>query len=510
MSLGELISRLRDAGVRVWVEDGRLQWSAPAEAASRALRHELLVHRAELYALLSGAGESPGHRAPATDSCACAGARPLSCSQRRWVLLSTGQPDVPAAHVSTALRLRGPLDGARLTAAWRAVVSWHAALNTTVDALGDDMVQVVREASPVGDQLVELSPCLSEEALRQAIASEARRPFDLHRGPTLRAALLRRRDHDHVLVLTAHHSFADDWSLGLLASDVMNMYRSGGVAPGTEPAPRRTPADGQGCRPCGTGDAAEHFDVPVDAVRAAAVGSLPAAPPDGAVVFRTTRQTAHVSPALTDALRDVARRQRCTLFIVLLAAFVLALRRRARREEFVIGVPFANRLSAESERQVGLFADTLAVYVDLAGSTELRELLARVRTAFLCTHDRRPCSFAALERGLGCGPSLGQPPLIRVMMAYQNAPWPSLALPGVQVERIDVDTGASAVELCLSIKERDGALDACLDQSAALDEEAAFDTLADWSAGVRDLASLGSDPGRFPGTGVARAGIGTE
>src|SRR2546426_5618217 len=43
------------------------------------------------------------------------------------------------------------------------------------------------------------------EALR-LVAEEGRLPFDLARGPLLRARLLRLEDHDHILLLTMHRS----------------------------------------------------------------------------------------------------------------------------------------------------------------------------------------------------------------------------------------------------------------------------------------------------------------
>src|SRR5205814_2814517 len=50
------------------------------------------------------------------------------------------------------------------------------------------------------------------------------RPFDLARGPLLRARLLRLAPRDHVLSLVVHHIAADGWSVGVLVRELGALY----------------------------------------------------------------------------------------------------------------------------------------------------------------------------------------------------------------------------------------------------------------------------------------------
>lgn len=45
------------------------------------------------------------------------------------------------------------------------------------------------------------------------IQAEAATPFDLERGPLVRARLIRLAPEDHLLLLTMHHTIADGWSV---------------------------------------------------------------------------------------------------------------------------------------------------------------------------------------------------------------------------------------------------------------------------------------------------------
>jgi len=58
MSATLLLSRMRELGVRVRVEDGRLKIDAPAGVLDEKLRGELAANKAEIVALLSGARDS--------------------------------------------------------------------------------------------------------------------------------------------------------------------------------------------------------------------------------------------------------------------------------------------------------------------------------------------------------------------------------------------------------------------------------------------------------------------
>src|SRR5205085_7121849 len=76
-------------------------------------------------------------------------------------------------------------------------------------------------------------PCLDLRALPPAVQpvlcaqlarAHARQPFDLARGPLLRAALLQLDAQTHLLLLTFHHIVVDGWSLGVLLRELAACY----------------------------------------------------------------------------------------------------------------------------------------------------------------------------------------------------------------------------------------------------------------------------------------------
>ena len=152
----------------------------------------------------------------------------LSYGQRRmWFLWELGG-DGAVHHISGGLRLEGALDHAALAAALGQLSLRHEALRTVLRRLPDgEAEQVIQPEAEVRLSFEDLSglPEAGRQARLEALsAGEARTPFDLERGPLLRATLLRLRAERHVLLLTMHHIISDGWSVRILLGELLRLY----------------------------------------------------------------------------------------------------------------------------------------------------------------------------------------------------------------------------------------------------------------------------------------------
>jgi hypothetical protein len=73
-----------------------------------------------------------------------------------------------------------------------------------------------------------------------------------------------------------------------------------------------------------------------------------------------------VSRHLTEALRDLGRREGATLYMVVMAAFNLLLYRYSGQEDITIGSSAAGRSRLETENLIGFFINNLVVRTDLS------------------------------------------------------------------------------------------------------------------------------------------------
>src|SRR5262249_5035469 len=154
---------------------------------------------------------------------------PLSFSQQRLWFLDQLQPGTPAYNIPVAWRLSGAVDIPAIRWSLNEVVRRHEVLRTTFAVFDDQPFQVIAPELSVELPIVDLSgfsePLQEQEARRRAV-EESQLPFHLHRGPLVRAKLLRLADEDHVLLLTMHHIVSDGWSMGLFSRDLAVAYRA--------------------------------------------------------------------------------------------------------------------------------------------------------------------------------------------------------------------------------------------------------------------------------------------
>src|SRR5581483_2913729 len=87
--------------------------------------------------------------------------------------------------------------------------------------------QVVEQATETAVPVTDLRQLTNDERpgeVSRLANEEARRPFDLSRGPLLRASLLQTGDHEWMFLLTFHHIVCDGWSLNLFARELTLLY----------------------------------------------------------------------------------------------------------------------------------------------------------------------------------------------------------------------------------------------------------------------------------------------
>jgi amino acid adenylation domain-containing protein len=183
-------------------------------------------------------------------------------------------------------------------------------------------------------------------------------------------------------------------------------------------------------------------------------------------------QSFSLSPNLTDALKALSRQENVTLFMTLLAAFTTLLNRYTGQDDILVGSPIANRNRPEVEGLIGFFVNTLVLRNHLSGNLSFRELLSQVREVCLAAYAHQNLPFEKLVEALNLERNLSHNPLFQVMFALQNAPQEDLAISGLTVSPLRVETGTAQFDLSLNIVETEQGLIGSLNYSTDLFESA--------------------------------------
>ncbi|MET4612838.1 amino acid adenylation domain-containing protein/non-ribosomal peptide synthase protein (TIGR01720 family) [Rhodococcus sp. PvR044] len=143
--------------------------------------------------------------------------------------------------VQQIIELTGPVDPQALHTALQTVVDRHAALRTGLRAVSDGrVVQVVSGEALVPMDVVDLRGLGADEVssrVRQILADERVRGFDLEQAPLMRYVLVLVGPGEHLLLQSIHHIVADGWSVPVMLRELMALYTPAGSAPAALPAP---------------------------------------------------------------------------------------------------------------------------------------------------------------------------------------------------------------------------------------------------------------------------------
>jgi len=430
------------------------------------------------------------------------GPAPLSFAQQRLWFLEQLYPGTPLHNMSRLVRLSGALDVAVLQRTLDAIVARHEALRTSIVATDGIPMQIVSAPSSVsletGD-LRELAEPEREAEARRLVSEEARRPFDLTRGPLFRAVLLRLRAEEHLLMLTMHHIISDGWSRGVLSRELTAFYDafSTGVPVALPELPIQYADYAVWQREWLQGDRLEReLGYWREQLRGApAVLELPTDYPRPPVrSTRGARETLLLPARLCDELRALSQREGVTLFATVLAAFQTLLARYTGQDDILIGSPIAGRTRTETEGLIGFFVNTLALRTDLSGNPSFCELLRRVREVTLGAYDHPDIPFEQLVEELQPQRDMSRSPIFQVALALQNVPQHKLELPGLTLAIETPDSGTAKFDLTLVLSEQPAGLRAEVEYCSDLFEAA---TIARMLGHFRTLLEgIVADPGR--------------
>jgi len=450
---------------------------------------------------LRRAGQGPA-APPAAPVARGEDARPSFAQQRLW-FLDQFQPGSAVYNMPVAMRLSGPLRVDVLGRCLGEVVRRHEVLRTTFAVTdGQPTAQVVAPPPPVPLSAIDLAalpgPEREKEAMR-LLDGEARRPFDLVRGPLLRAGLLRLGDADHVLLLNMHHVVGDGWSMGILFREIGALYRAfaaGEASPLPEPAIQY--GDFAAWQHQWLGSPA--FAAELAYWKGQLAGKLPALElpadrPRPAVqsLSGATRERV-LPPRLAAGVNALSRAEGVTPFMTLLAAFQTLLHRYTGQEDIIVGSPIANRNRREVEGLIGFFVNTLALRTDLGGDPSFRELLRRVREVTLSAYAHQDLPFEKLVEALQPDRDASRTPVFQVVLNVLNAPLETLDLPGVTAADLGLHTGTSKFDLSLFACERPDGLLLAAEYSTDLHDAATIDRLLEHMETL--LQGIVADPDR--------------
>ncbi|MEA5622687.1 amino acid adenylation domain-containing protein [Nostoc sp. UHCC 0251] len=472
MTTIQFLSELRRSNIKLWVEGGRLRYSAPQGTLTPALKADLSERKAEILDFLCQATSTCRPLLPTSRNAKLT----LSFAQQRLWFLDQLTPGSSVYNISGAVEIQGLLNVAALEKSLNEIIQRHEIWRTSFKAVDGETLQVIAPSFSFTLKEVDLRLVAKKEQIdtvKFLIEKEAEQPFDLSKAPLLRATLLQLDEVNYVLILTIHHIVFDAWSMGVLIGELAVLYEANFLG-----IPHPLPE-----LPIQYADFAcwqrqwlegEVLSTQLAYWKQKLSGKLPLLqlptdrPRSPQPTFQGAKRSLTLSKTLSQALKNLSQQSGATLFMTLLAAFKTLLYRYTGQTDLLVGTATAGRNLPEVEQLIGCFVNTLVLRTDLSSNPTFLQLLEQVREVSLAAFNYQDLPFEKLVEELQPERHLSYSPLFQVGFAFYNAPRTELKLPGLTLSSQPIDNGTAKLDLTLSFKETEEGLTGCLEYKTEL------------------------------------------
>ena len=330
--------------------------------------------------------------------------------------------------------LRGPLDIDAFQSAWQQVLDRHDVLRTSFIGLGSDIIHQLVQTnvklpfSYIDSQDNAFNDTVDENWLKAFRAQDKAQGFtvDDHKAigqliswPLMRISVISLGQNRWHFVWTYHHVLLDGWSLPRIFNEVMTIYQ-GLVRQDQILLP--TAANYENYIGWLNGrNEQQSYQFWQGQLAGYETGDpfadIKQGPLDGEYILYEKI----LSPSISAKLKTIAQHQRCTMNVLLQAAWGYLVHRYSGFDDIVFGATVSGRPSEVEnvEQMVGLFINSIPIRLQFSGLDTIEQLLADLQKNNVRREEHSFVSLAQIQKQANLAPTTA---LFESLLAFENYP----------------------------------------------------------------------------------------
>jgi len=477
MSLRERLHQLTHQGLQIEEDDGQLRVRGPKDVLTADVQGFLSEHKSQILEQLrrSSVTVAPSLE-PVVPMPRAGDGTPLSFAQSRLWFLHRLDPTTSVYHISGAIELHGVVDSGALEKALEEIVRRHESLRTVFpeqDGRPSQQVVPFEPHSLPTQDLRDTDAALVEAQVARCKDEVLHAPFDLTKGPLFRVRLLLLNGRQSLLLISMHHIVADGSSVAVFARELGELYRCycHDITPSL-PELRVQYHDYTLWQQSILSDDRLQSQISYWGERLQSAPPLTTFPTDfprpPSQSYRGTVEHFELDDELVKRLRQMGREQGTTLFMTLLAAYAALISKYSRQNDVVLGTPVANRSREELEPLIGLFANTLALRLDLSGDYTFSQLLEQTRDTLRGALENQDVPFEHLVSEIRPERDPSYNPVFQTMLVLRKEPLRLLDMGDLAVSLVDTGSTTSKFDTLLELEETADGLNGTWEYAADL------------------------------------------
>ncbi len=385
----------------------------------------------------------------------------VSSPQKRLYILQQMESDNISYNVSDAVYLEGNVDIDRIQKVFKQLIQRHESLRTSFFMMNGEPVLKIHhhvdfeiehwdsihghEAAGNGEWGGEPG----ESSINNIIDHFAR-SFDLSHPPLLRVGLLHNppttsghssqegnSEEKYFLMVEMHHIITDGVSMGIFIQEFMTLYEGEKLPPlklqykDYAKWQNRWLESGEIKKQkeywMGVfNDGIPVLNLPLDFTRPAVQS------------FAGHTIRFEIGKKETEALKEIARLEGATMYMVFLAIYNIFLSKLSGQEDIIIGIPIGGRRHADLDQTVGMFVNTLAMRNFPAREKTFLKFLQEVKGRSLAAFENQDYPFEDLKANVFENRDMPRNVLFDVFFQFNNLDDKLANIPEVKIEDLTV------------------------------------------------------------------------
>ncbi|MFF2175855.1 SDR family NAD(P)-dependent oxidoreductase [Lysinibacillus sp. NPDC058147] len=387
---------------------------------------------------------------------------PASSAQTRLFIINEMEGSNINYNIYRAVTIEGPFDTTKFEYTFNEIIKRQASLRTSFKLADGKVMQYIKDNVIFN---VEYKKTI-EEVLDEQINAFIR-PFELSQAPLLRIGLFELAKEKHVMVFDMHHMIADGISIDILIEEFLAIYEENKLEELK----------------------IQYKDYAVHQERIAEsdkmleqkkywlellAGDLPVLnlptdyPRPDIKNFEGHTVSVILDKEKSQHMYRFAKESNTTPYMVMLSAFYVLLYKYTAQDDIIIGTPIAGRPSADLEKIVGMFVNTLVIRNRPKWDKTVKDFLFEVKNNVLDAFDNQDCNIEELISQLKVERSLSRNPLFDVMFVLQNVGNSEIKMNDLTISSYPIEEKISKFDLTLEVIEAGDFVDIHLNYSTKL------------------------------------------